>query len=97
MRRRPRTDANSMEIVKALRQLGCSVRITSALGQGFPDLACGRAGVNLFLEVKDGTRIPSQRKLKPDEQRFKDTWAGQYYVVESVEEAVDYVLGQTER
>lgn len=92
MRRRAKSDANQTAIVKALRQIGASVAITSRLGEGFPDLAVGRAGRTLLLEVKDGTRKPSERKLTPDEQRFKDSWTGHYAVVGSIEQAIYEVL-----
>ncbi len=94
MRLRARTDRNSTEIVKALRQLGCSVRIIAALGRGVPDLLVGRQRRNFLLEVKDGHLALSRRQLTPDEQRFKDEWAGQYAIVESVEDAVDYILAE---
>lgn len=41
MRRAARTDANQVEIVSALRAIGCSVSDTSGVGGGFPDLAVG--------------------------------------------------------
>ena|SRR5580765_1267170 len=97
MRLRARTDRNQTEIVKALRQLGCSVRVISALGKGVPDLLCGRQCRNFLLEVKDGRKPFSGRQLTPDEQRFKDEWAGQYAIVESVEDAVEYVLAECGR
>jgi len=94
MRLRARTDVGQKEIVKALRQLGCSVRVISSVGKGVPDLLCGRQRRNFLLEVKDGRKPLSARQLTPDEQRFKDEWAGQYAIVESVEDAVDYILAE---
>lgn len=87
MRRAAKVDANQTEIVKAFRELGCSVAITSHLGKGFPDMVVGIMGRhNLLVEVKDGAKPPSKRKLTPDEQEFKDNWTGQYCVVESIED-----------
>ena len=95
MRIKARVDANQVAVVKALRGIGASVRPLAQLGDGIPDLLVGRRGINLLLEVKDGTSKPSERKLTPAEQTFANTWAGQVRVVESVREAVDYVLENT--
>jgi len=84
MRRAAKVDDNQSEIVALFRKLGCSVKVTSSLGQGFPDLVVGILGcINLMVEVKDGEKPPSKRKLTDDEQKFKDEWKGQYDVVET--------------
>lgn len=83
-----RTDANQAEIVAALRQAGASVAPTHGLGRGFPDLAVGFRGQNFLLEVKDGMKKPSERKLTPDEERWHQGWRGQVVTVESVPEAL---------
>jgi Holliday junction resolvase len=85
--RAARTDHNQTEIVNALRKLGCSVAVTSALGKGFPDLVVGWRGRNYLLEIKDGKKTASKRKLTPDEQKFHDFWLGEVKVVESVDDA----------
>lgn len=87
MRTAAKVDANQTEIVRGLRAAGCTVRITSVLGDGFPDAVVGRAGVNYLLEIKDGRKAPSKRKLTPDEQEFFDTWNGQVVKVETLEDA----------
>jgi hypothetical protein len=58
------------------------------IGRGFPDLVVGYRGTNYFLEVKDGRKPPSHRRLTRDEQRWHSTWRGQVVVVESVDEAL---------
>jgi hypothetical protein len=88
MRRAARVDANQAEIVEALRAVGCSVAITSAVGQGFPDLVVGRRGVTYLLEVKDGDKPPAARKFTPAERAFKNFWRGHYAVVLDVPEAL---------
>lgn len=92
MRKRARVDANQSAIVKALRQMGCSVLVLSQLGDGAPDVLAGRAGRNYLLEIKDGSRVPSERRLTKDEQTFHDSWAGHRAVVESVDEAIQEVM-----
>lgn len=93
MRLKPRKDLNHTEIVAALRQVGCSVADTAALGHGFPDLVVGLRGKNYLLEVKDGSLPPSQRKLTTDEANFHESWRGKIFIVTSVEEAIAFVLG----
>jgi len=87
MRRAAKVDDNQAEIVAALRRAGCSVCILSGVGKGCPDLAVGRAGVTYMLEVKDGRKPPSARKLTADEQGWHDAWRGHAAVVSSVSEA----------
>lgn len=88
MRRVAKTDANQPEIVAALRKMGASVTLLSQVGGGCPDLLVGIAGVNLLLEVKDGSKPPSARKLTADQVEWHGSWRGQKAVVASVEEAM---------
>jgi Holliday junction resolvase len=88
MRRRAKVDANQREIVKALRKLGCSVQSLASLGAGCPDLLVGTHGVNLLLEVKDGSLPPSRRKLTIEEELWHKYWRGSVRVIESVDEAL---------
>jgi Holliday junction resolvase len=88
MRRAARTDNNHREIIDELRQLGFSVADTSRLGGGFPDIVVGKNGVNYLMEIKDGDKPPSQRKLTPDEEKFFALWKGDAVVVNSIEEAL---------
>lgn len=91
MRRAARTDANQAAIIEALRAIGASVRDTSAVGNGFPDLVAGFRGRTWLLECKDGNKPPSARKLTPDQIEFKSTWRGHWAVVNSPEEALEIV------
>jgi Holliday junction resolvase len=91
MRRAAKIDRNQPEIVKALRAIGCTVAITSAVGQGFPDLVVARSRRNWLIEVKDGRLPPSARELTADQVEFHARWAGQIDVVNSVDEAITLV------
>jgi Holliday junction resolvase len=96
MRRAGRTDANQTAVVAALREIGCSVAITSGAGNGLPDLIVGVHGVNLLIEIKDSEKVPSAKKLTPAEQYFVDNWKGHpVRIVETPEEAVNYVIAVT--
>lgn len=88
MRRAAKVDDNQPEIVAALRAAGYSVQSIAAVGKGCPDLLVGCRGKNLLMEVKDGSKPPSKRKLTPDEQTWHAAWRGQVCVVESVDDAL---------
>lgn len=93
MRAKGRTDANQSRIVEALRKIGASVSITSGVGNGFPDLLVGYMGTTTLLEVKDGEKPPSDRKLTPAEAHFLATWkGGPAVVVEDEQEAINAVI-----
>jgi hypothetical protein len=88
MRRANRVDYNQSVIVESLRKAGAYVRIVT-MGDGVPDLLVGYKGFTLLLEVKDGDKPTSQRKLTTAEQKFFDEWTGGLLaVVESVEDAL---------
>jgi hypothetical protein len=89
MRRAARVDRNQAEIVEALRKAGATVHITSSAGDGFPDLVVAYQRQTYLLEVKDGTKPPSERELTPDQVRFHVEWnGGPCLVVNSVSEAL---------
>lgn len=83
-----RVDANQREIVAAMRQCGARVLPIHELGKGAPDLLVGYRGKNLLMEIKDGAKSPSRRKLTEDEQEWHETWRGQVAIVTSVAEAI---------
>jgi hypothetical protein len=90
-----RQDSNHSEIRDAFRERGFSVRDTHMVGDGFPDIVVGRYGLNYLVEIKDGEKSPSKRKLTPDEHKFQDNWLGQYCVVESIDDVM-YVCHEME-
>jgi hypothetical protein len=89
MRQRAKIDDNQPQIVKALQQIGCSVQSLAACGKGVPDLLVGYRGVNILLEVKDGSKPPSAQRLTPDEERFVETWRGPRAVASSLPEVLE--------
>lgn len=89
MRYANRIDANQNKIVEALRKAGAVVRIISQ-GDGIPDLLVGYRGYTILMEVKDGDKVPSARKLTEAEQKFFDDWrGGMLTIVNSVDEALE--------
>lgn len=91
MRRAAKTDDNQAEIVAALRKIGASVQPLHAVGQGCPDLLVGWRGITSLLEVKDGKKPPSARKLTEDQVKWHAEWRGQVTVVETVEQAIEAI------
>ena len=88
MRRANRIDDNQNEIVNSLRKVGAYVRIVT-MGDGVPDLLVGYRGYTILMEVKDGNKSPSKRKLTEAEQKFFDEWTGGLIaVVESIDDAL---------
>jgi len=94
-RRAHKVDANQEEIAQALRIMGCKVAITSGLGNGFPDLVVRKGRVVRLVEVKDGGKPPSQRKLTPPEEKFRQEWEPVYEIVESVDDALRLARSMT--
>lgn len=82
-----RIDANQPAMVKFLRDRSISVAITASLGNGFPDLVIGLPNrITCLVEIKDGSKPPSARKLTPDEQAFHDGWQGEIAIVATLDE-----------
>lgn len=90
---RAKVDANHREIAAALRKVGCRVLSLAAVGNGCPDLLVyvPRTGQIRMLEVKDGDKSPSRRKLTRHQMRFHEDWP--VAVVTCVDEALEAVHG----
>ena len=93
MRKYGRTDSNQTEVVKALRGIGATVHSLAPLGNGCPDVLVGYGGTNWILEIKDGDKPPSARKLTDDEKDWHAEWRGTVHVVETVEQALQTIRG----
>lgn len=91
MRVRARKDDNHKEIADVYRKMGCSVLDTSMVGSGAPDIIVGLKQGNHLVEIKDGKKKPSARRLTPDEERFHIEWRGPIRVISTVDEAIAHV------
>ena len=77
-----RTDSNHKEILKLCREIpGLSVFSTHEIGKGFPDIVIGYKGFNYLVEIKDGAKSASHRKLTDSEVKFHSTWKGLVSIV----------------
>ena len=90
MRRAAKVDANQPLIVEAFESYGCSVCHLHGVGKGCPDLLVAHRNWplpgNLLVEVKDGEKPPSARKLTLPQEHFHQTWRGRIEIVESVDD-----------
>lgn len=76
MRKYGKIDANQTEVVAALRSAGATVQSLAAVGGGVPDLLVGYKNHTILMEVKDGQKPPSQRKLTEDQLAWHGAWTG---------------------
>ena len=91
-----RTDANHKEIVDTLRKIPfLSVFSTHTIGKGFPDIVIGYKGINYLVEIKDGAKTKSQKKLTEDEIKFHQSWFGQIIVCECVKDVLELLQIKT--
>ena len=88
-----RTDRNHAEIINALRKIpNLSVFSTHEVGKGFPDIVIGYKGVNYLIEIKDGNKPPSARKLTDAELQFHSNWKGQIKIVNNFDELLNILI-----
>lgn len=81
-----RKDANQQTIIDGLEKVGVKVCVLG--GKGIPDLLIGHRSRFLLFELKDGDLRPSQRKLRPGQQKFAEKFAGYpVYKIESLQQA----------
>lgn len=76
MRRAAKVDANHTQVVTALQAAGATVQSLAAVGQGVPDLLVGFQGKTLLMEVKDGQKPPSARRLTEQQITWHGAWRG---------------------
>jgi Holliday junction resolvase len=88
-------DANQPKIVAALRKAGAFVQSLATIGKGCPDIMVGYKGAWYLMEIKDGDKEISQRKLKPDEMDWilKASRIAPVHLVETEAQALA-VIGQ---
>jgi hypothetical protein len=91
MRTTPRrVDANHLEIVNALRAVGCGVLDLSAVGKGAPDILVAHPNNHdrmCLMEIKS-----KAGKVNPLQQKWHSLWPGGVRVVRTVDEALAAIL-----
>lgn len=86
-RRAAKVDANQSSIVEALRKSGWTVLMVSQL-KNCCDVIASKNGRTVAIEIKDGSKPPSARKLTDGELKFRDEWQGEYALIESIEDVL---------
>jgi len=82
-----RVDANHKAMVAHIRRIpGTTVLDLSAVGHGCGDILVGWKGRNYLIEIKDGEKPPSRRRLTKDQETFHAEWTGQICVVKNPSE-----------
>lgn len=88
-RRAAKVDTNQGEIIDALRKAGASVQPLHGVGMGCPDILVGHRGANILMEIKDGDKPPSARRLTSWQADWHFKWEGQACVVHTIEDALE--------
>jgi len=90
--RAARIDHNQVEIVNCLRKGGCKVLHLHQL-KNCCDALVGYRGKLFLVEIKDGKKTKSQRKLTEGEAKFFEEWA-EYkpLIISSIEDCVKFLI-----
>ena len=87
-----RVDGNHAKIANHFLSFGCSVLKIADL-PNCCDLVVSKHGRSIFIEIKDGKKPPSARKLTDGEAKFKAETQGIWRLVESITDA-DHVIAE---
>ncbi len=79
-------DTNHNELVNHFREFGLSVLIIADLANCC-DIVIALHGRTIMIEIKDGKKPPSARKLTSGEIAFKESWKGCWRLCESIKDA----------
>ena len=91
MRLRSKVDANQKQIVKVLRGMGAFVLMTHQIKNAFDCIAFYKGHI-FIIEIKDGSKYESQRRLTPGEYETMTSIVEQqcdYHIIESVDQAIN--------
>lgn len=91
--RAAKVDDNHVAVVQALRKAGATVQSLAGVGKGVPDLLVGIRGRTMLVEVKDGAKVPSARRLTEDQLKWHGAWQGGTLAVVDSPEAALRALG----
>ena len=79
-RRAAKVDDNQKQVVALFRKLGWYVLIISQL-KNCCDIIVSKNNITIAIEIKDGKKPPSSRKLSEGELKFESEWLGLYELV----------------
>ena len=82
-----RKDANHKEIIAYFRSHGALVDdVSDLMGLGY-DIVVGWGEVIVLVEIKDGDKPPSARRLTESEEAAQARWGQKFAVIESTDQA----------
>jgi Holliday junction resolvase len=85
LRHKASLDANHVEIVQGLRQVGATVVDLAKVGKGCPDLLVGWRGRTYLFEIKT-----TKGYIRATQEQFFRSWVGgRIAVIRSFDEALD--------
>ena len=87
MFRAARKDANHKEIADTFKKCGWSVLDVSQL-KNCCDIIVSKSKRTITVEIKDGSKPPSQRRLTEGEIKFRNNWQGEYALIKSSEDVL---------
>jgi len=77
----------------AFRKAGASVQDLHIVGKGCPDILIGYGFHSIPVEIKDGSKPPSKRKLSPAELEWHKEWRGSVGIAYSVDDVAIILNG----
>ncbi len=95
MKTNARIDRNQPEIVEHFRKHGFYVLHVHQL-KNCVDIMVSKGKVTAAVEIKDGEKVPSARRLTEGELKFKNEWKGHWYLCENKEDA-DKIMADMEQ
>ena len=81
-----RVDSNQPELVAEARKLGAHIQTIASIGHGCPDLLGAKNGQWFVVEVKDGSKPPSKRRLNENQVKWHQKFDAPVWKWESVED-----------
>lgn len=97
MRYAKRVDANQSEIIKAFESLHCQVVVIGEPVDLIVYMPFKGVWQNIFVEVKDGNKVKSARKLTGQQVEFFNSWRGPKIVITSVDDVIAAITSPTEK
>jgi hypothetical protein len=95
--RHKRKDDNHDEIKEEFERLGAGVKDVHSLPD-FVDIIVTYQDSTVMVEIKDGAKPPSARKVTPGEQKFSDYWiskGGKWACIKSLEEVRELIISMS--
>ena len=87
-RRAAKVDDNQKQVVALFRKLGWYVLIISQL-KNCCDIIVSKNNITIAIEIKDGKKAASARKLSEGELKFESEWKGLYELVICDEDVIE--------